>query len=338
VSSPGASAAVPPAPAAPHATARGGRDGHADAALALWMLGLTAIWGLNAVSVKVLTGGVSPVMGATLRNAAAIVLLTGFGLLRGQSFRIRGPVRWHVLFNGVLFAGEFICSYSGARLSSAGHFALFINTSPFVVALGAHFLFPLDRLHPLKALGLLGAFAGIVLLFSDGLLSQRPGVWRGDLLILASALFWGSSTLQVKRFILGRVGPFQLLLAKLLVATPLMLAWSRWREPEPFFAFDATSAWMLAYQAGVVVFFSYLMFIVLLDRYQPSAVQSFTFLTPVWGVLAGALLLGEPLSLYLAGGMLLVGLGLYLIHRPRRKAPPAATAGAGAAGAGGSAP
>ncbi|HEX9843436.1 MAG TPA: hypothetical protein VGC20_11835, partial [bacterium] len=56
-----------------------GRTGRPDASLALWMLGLTAIWGFNAVSVKVLTGGVSPVMGATLRNGVALALLTAFG-------------------------------------------------------------------------------------------------------------------------------------------------------------------------------------------------------------------------------------------------------------------
>jgi drug/metabolite transporter (DMT)-like permease len=334
VTLPGAPAAAAAARPRSDAPPLAGRTGRPDASLALWMLGLTAIWGLNAVSVKVLTGGVSPVMGATLRNGVALALLTAFGLWQGQSFRVRGPVVWQVLLNGCLFAGEFICSYTGARLSNAGHFSLFINTSPFVVAIGAHFLFPLDRLDVRKVVGLLGAFAGVVLLFSDGLIVQGEGVWRGDLLILASAVFWGTSTLHVKRFILGRVRPFQLLYAKLVVATPLMLAFSWWAEPEPFFAFGPTSVLMLAYQGVVVVFFSYLMFIVLLDRYQPSAVQSFVFLTPVWGVCSGIVLLGERLSLYLVCGMALVGLGIYLINRPRR-APPGALAGAAAAAPGG---
>ena len=305
-------------PGAPPSAAPPGRYDRPDAALALWMLGLTAIWGLNAVSVKVLTQGVAPVMGASLRNGAGIVLLTAFGLWRGQSFRIAGPARWHVLLNSALFAGEFICSYSGVRLSNAGHFSLFMNTSPFVVAIGAHFLFPLDRLSAPKLAGLCAAFAGIALLFSDSLLTQAPGVWRGDLLILGSAVFWGVSTLHVKRFILGQVRPFPLLWNKLVLATPMMLAFSHWAEPEPFHGFGATSAAMLAYQALVVVFFSYLMFVTLLDRYQPSALQSFVFLTPIWGVLAGHLLLAERLSGYLAGGMALVGAGLWLVNRPRR--------------------
>ncbi len=299
--------------------ALGERLGRADGALVLWMLLLTSIWGLNSVSVKVLTEGVSPVMGATLRNAIAIALLTAFGLWRGLPFQYRGAVKWHALANGVLFAGEFICSYSGVRLSNAGHFAIFLNTSPFVVAVGAHFLFPQDRLSPRKLLGLVAAFGGIVLLFSDSVLLQGPGVWRGDLLILASAVFWGTSTLHVKRFILGQLTPFQLLYAKLVVSTPLMLAFSWLVEPDPLYAFGARSALMLAYQSGVVVLFSYLMFIVMLDRYQPSAVQSFGFLTPVWGVLAGVLLLEEALSAYLAGGLVLVGLGLYVVNRPPTK-------------------
>ncbi len=320
---PAPATASPPAPPP-------GRYERPDPALVLWMLGLTAIWGFNAVSVKVLTQGVAPVMGASLRNLAAIVLLTAFGLWRGLGFRIAAPARWHVVLNSALFAGEFICSYSGAQLSNAGHFSLFINTSPFVVALGAHFLFPQDRLSALKLVGLCAAFAGVALLFSDGLLVQAPGVWQGDLLILASALLWGASTLHVKRFILGQVRPFPLLWNKLVLATPLMLAFSGWAEPELFFAFGPASAAMLAYQAVVVVFFSHLMFVTLLDRYQPSALLSFVFVTPLWGVLSGHVLLGERLSGYLAGGMALVGAGLYLVNRPRGTRPLPAAVGPGA--------
>lgn len=301
-------------------------DGRPDLALALWMLVLTGIWGVNAVSIKVLTAGVSPVMGATLRNGGALLLLGVYGLARGYSFRCPRAVLGHVAFSSVFFAAEFVMSYTGARLSNAGHFAIFLNTSPFVVAVGAHFLFPQDRFSVGKLLGLLGAFSGVVLLFSDSLRVHPAEVWRGDALILGSAVMWGASTLYVKRFILGHITPFQLLFTRLLIATPLMLAFSRLVEPDPLAGFSSTSLLMLLYQSGAVVFFSYMMFIVLLTRYPPSSVQSFAFMTPVWGVLAGVVLLREPLSPAVLGSMALIGAGLWLVNRPRS---PAAPAGAG---------
>ncbi len=81
---------------------------------------------------------------------------------------------------------------------------------------------------------------------------------------------------------------------------------------------DAHAVAVSSYQGGHVVFFSYMMWMSLLTRYPASGMQSFTFLSPVWGVVAGVILLGESVSLLMALGMALIGLGLYLVNRPRK--------------------
>ena len=68
--------------------------------------------------------------------------------------------------------------------------------------------------------------------------------------------------------------------------------------------------------ASALVFFSYLMWIVLLRIYPAGGIQSLTFMTPVWGVLAGVVLLGESVSVLAASGIALVGFGLYIVNRP----------------------
>ena len=67
--------------------------------------------------------------------------------------------------------------------------------------------------------------------------------------------------------------------------------------------------------------FSYTMFVVLLQRYPASSLQAFTFLTPVWGVLLGGLLLGESITWAVALGMALVAGGVFLVNRQMRPAP-----------------
>ena len=67
----------------------------------------------------------------------------------------------------------------------------------------------------------------------------------------------------------------------------------------------------------VVVVFSYMAWMTLLRVYPASAMQSFTFLTPVWGVLLGAILLGETITVPGVAGLAMVGAGLVLISRPR---------------------
>jgi drug/metabolite transporter (DMT)-like permease len=69
-----------------------------------------------------------------------------------------------------------------------------------------------------------------------------------------------------------------------------------------------------AYQCAVVAFFSYLSWFWLLRRYLAARLSVFSFLTPLFGVLGGVLILGEPLTpaFLLAAG--LVGFGILLVN------------------------
>jgi drug/metabolite transporter (DMT)-like permease len=287
-----------------------------DARLVLWMLLLTAMWGLNAQSIKALTTGMGPLLGAGLRGLVALAALTPYGLLRGESLRYRGRLALHGMVVGVLFGLEFCLFYVGSRFTTGGHVAIFINMAPFFVALGAHYLLPGDRLHRMKSAGLLLAFAGVVTLFSNDLFVVRAGYWVGDAMVLAGAGLWGATTLYIKRTLAGEISAFRVLYVQILVSTPLLLAASLLLEAHPLLGVTPLILANLAFQGLVVVFFSYLMWFVLLERYPASTTQSFTFLSPIWGVSFGALLLGEAVQPLLLAGIALVGLGLYLVSRP----------------------
>jgi drug/metabolite transporter (DMT)-like permease len=72
----------------------------------------------------------------------------------------------------------------------------------------------------------------------------------------------------------------------------------------------------LAYQIIWVAFLTYLTWFWLLRRYPPSQLASFTFLTPLFGVMAGGLLLNEPLTRMLMLALALVASGIFLVNRP----------------------
>jgi drug/metabolite transporter (DMT)-like permease len=293
-----------------------------NAVAVAWMVGLTLIWGVNALSVKVATQGMTPIMAVGLRGALALAILTGYGWWRGERLTF-SRIEWlHGTVNGLIFAVEFVLIYTGARLTSGGHIAIFINTAPFFVAIGAHYLLPGDRLHGLKVLGLTLAMGGIVLMFSDDLVSNtvgspQAGQWRGDLLVFAGACLWGATTLYAKRYMVQRMSAFRILYSQLLVSTPVLLLAAATFERDPFFAVTGVTVAMIVFQAAVAVSFTYLMWTVLLQRYSASAMQSFAFLTPVWGVILGATVLGEDVRALMVAGIALVGLGIALVNRPR---------------------
>ncbi|HEX7926930.1 MAG TPA: DMT family transporter, partial [bacterium] len=211
----------------------------------------------------------------------------------------------------------FVLFYTGARLTTGSHMSIFINMAPFYVAIGAHYLLPNDQLHLVKALGLLMAFLGVVALFSNDVLVQKAGYWRGDVLVLLGAGMWAANTVYVKRTLSYTMSPFRVLYIQILVSTPVLLVIALLTEKDWFFNVTAYTIGALLFQAMVVVVFTYMMWLVLLKRFSATALQSFTFLTPVWGVFFGIVLLGDEAQALMLAGIALVGLGLYLINRPR---------------------
>jgi drug/metabolite transporter (DMT)-like permease len=74
----------------------------------------------------------------------------------------------------------------------------------------------------------------------------------------------------------------------------------------------------LVYQAVIVAFASYLAWFWLLTRYLAGRLAVFSFLTPLFGVAFGVILLAEPLSTAFLGAALLVGAGIVLVNRPTK--------------------
>lgn len=291
-----------------------------DMRLVVWMLGLTAIWGLNAVSIKVVTRGIAPVMAASLRGGLALVCITLYAWWRGESLRFNRAQMLQGALAGLIIGAEGVALYHGARFTNGGHISIFINTAPFFVAGGAHFLLPGEKMHGVRWAGLVLAFAGVVTLFSDQLFIQRSGFWRGDLLVILAACFWASSTLYIRGFLGSRFSALRLMFLRILVSTPLLLAASLLSEPNPFPAAGLAEWGSVLFQGVVVVFFSYMVWVMLLQRYPATALQPFVFLGPFWGVGGGAVLLDEPLSAMLIGSLVLVAGGLFLVNRPTPQA------------------
>jgi drug/metabolite transporter (DMT)-like permease len=75
----------------------------------------------------------------------------------------------------------------------------------------------------------------------------------------------------------------------------------------------------LAYQAVIVAFVSYLLWFWLLTRYTASRLSVFSFLTPLFGVTFGVLLLGESFSARFLIAALLVLSGIALVNAPAKR-------------------
>lgn len=291
---------------------------------------LTAAWGLNMVAVKVGNAGFPPVLQAALRSAIAAVLLWAWCHWRRvplTDWRRPGMLAPTLLI-GTVFAVEFITLYIGLTLTTAARAVVFLYAAPFFVTLGVHFLLPDDRLTPAKAAGLAIAFAGLALAFAD---RAGGGSLPGDLLALAAGALWAATTLMAKVTRLRETRAEFVLQAQLVVSAPLLLAASPLLDVGHAWAPTPLAVGALLYQAVGVAFASYLAWYGLVVRYPASRLAAFSVLAPLWGVAAGALLLGETVGPFFVLAVALVAAGLFLVNRPGAQPMPSTSTPASAA-------
>lgn len=308
------------------------RKTHLDGVAVLTLLMCCALWGLNHSVTKLTLDHLPPLLQAGLRSLGAALLVALWARWRGHSLSMRNGTLTGGLLAGTTFALEFACIFIGLQYTQASRMIVFIYLAPFVVALGMPLVARSERTTPLQLLGLGVAFGGVAWAFAEGLTGPgRPGQeqrWIGDALGLLAALLWGANTLTIRASRLASASPVQTLYYQLAISGPLLVAASLlagevWPAPAQL----GLRPWLLmGFQTVLVTFASYLLWFWLLRRYPATRVTAFTLLTPLFGLLAGVLLLGEPLTLRLGVACAAVVVGIALVNRPPRRVELAAAA------------
>jgi drug/metabolite transporter (DMT)-like permease len=291
------------------------RRHHLDAFAVGLMIFLCAIWGINQVAAKVANQSISPVLQAGLRSAGAALLLWGWAWLRGIPLFERDGTLKAGIGVGLLFAAEFAFIFWGLNYTSASRGVVFLYTAPFVVALGIPFFVPSEKLTRWQGTGMVLAFLGVIAAFAENLAMPTGTQMLGDAMLLMGAIFWGSTTIMVRASSLSNKSASKTLFYQLAVsALALPLASLALGEPG-FTNPTALGLGLLAWQTIIVAFASYLAWFWLIANYPATKLSSFSFLTPLFGTMAGALLLDEPLTPQLLAAMVLVALGIWLVNR-----------------------
>jgi drug/metabolite transporter (DMT)-like permease len=167
----------------------------------------------------------------------------------------------------------------------------------------------------LQWLGILLAFAGIAVAFL-----WRPstvtGAWGsvllGDLLGLLGGMCWGATTVVIRTTRISTLPATQALLYQLTCAFVLLLP-AAWLMGQTTFHSTPMVWGGLAFQAIVVSFASFLVWFWLLRHYLASRLGVFSFMTPLFGVLLGAWLLGESVEPSFLAGASMVLSGIVLV-------------------------
>jgi drug/metabolite transporter (DMT)-like permease len=276
---------------------------------------VTAVgWGLNWPATKFLLAECPPLTARGISGIVASVALASLAASRGETLTVPNHLRWRLMWAAVLNVSAWMGLTTLSLLwLNAGEAATLAYTMPVWTALLA---WPVlgERLVPRRIGALVLGICGIVVLVgANGLhidVAKLPGV----AIVLSAALLFALGTVLSKRWRI-EMSPVALTAWQVGIgAIPLLAASTVLERPHllqmPWFGWAA-----LAYTAVASLGICYLTWFAALRRIEAGTAAIGILLTPIVGVVASALTLGEPLQLPQIASLGLVIAGVVLAVR-----------------------
>lgn len=290
---------------------------------ASWATLCAVLWGGLAVAVRYTQEALPPLATAGFRFAIATALLAVTAPWQGISLAVDARRLLAILPVGLLLYVQIGTFHFGLAHTNSAHGSVLIGSYPVFVALAAHFALRGDRVSWAKLLGLATAFGGLLSIVAGSTratgaaAAADPASLGGDAVILFSSMLIGVNTVLSKRA-LQTVGVYPLLFWSNLLATALFFVTSLAFEAGARWQMTPQAAWGLFYQGVVVAWLCFLIWTALLGRHRASQVSVFGFAQPLCGIAFGVWLRGDPMTLELALGGVLVAAGIVFVARAER--------------------
>ena len=285
---------------------------------AFCLVGFSVLLGINHVVIKVVNSGIQPVLFCGLRSLIAAMFIIIW--MKYKRVPIKFPRSdWKIgIFAGIIFAAEFLFLFLALDYTTVIRNSIIYYSMPLWLTLLAHFLLPDENMTKIKLVGLILAFGGVVWAILSKESENQSYSIIGDLCALGGAIGWAGIILLARGSNFSNIKPEMQLLWMTMVSAPILLLVSLLfgeliREFQLFHIFG------LLFQSIVVVGIGFIFWLWLLSIYPASGVASFAFLTPIFGMIFGWLILNEQLSRDIVIAAILVVMGIYLINRPQKK-------------------
>jgi drug/metabolite transporter (DMT)-like permease len=279
------------------------------------MLVLCGSWAFNQIAVKLALPDIPPMLQATIRSTLALPVLLLVGHLRGVKMFERDGTLGPGLLAGLIFGLEFVLIFQGLLYTSASRAVVFLYTAPFFVALGSY-RFLGERLRGVQWAGLALSFFGVALAIGVPQADVDGKVLLGDLMIVGGGALWAATTIIAKGTNLRFAAPEKVLSYQVAVSIPV-LGLAAWFTGERLTDAPGPLALsLMAYQAIWVVGTTFTLWFALVKAYSASKLSAFTFITPLFGVIASYFIMHDALTAVFGAAAVLVIAGLFLVNRP----------------------
>lgn len=275
------------------------------------LVALAMIWGASFTFYRVLVPALGALPTAALRVLIAGLVLAAWLRVTGVDADVRRHWRAYLFVGVVNSAIPFaLFGYAAHTLTAAVMSVLNASAPLFASLLAVRWLG--ERLDARKLTGIGLGIVGVAMVTGGGVVDGTAAAWWAVAACLAAALAYAISGIWLKRNGQG-VSPYAMAgWSQLFAGFVLLPSMTIARPPGPITVVVVANALGLALLCSAV---AYLLYYRLIRDLGPTRAMTVTFLIPVFGILWGALLLGEPVTLAVIGGTALVVAGTALVLR-----------------------
>jgi drug/metabolite transporter (DMT)-like permease len=277
------------------------------------LLALAAIWGASFIFIRVLAPALGPILTAATRVLIAGVVLVAYCRAIGFDAELARYWRQYLVIGVVNSALPFVL-YAFAALHIPASYSVILNsTTPlFTALLSIPYLG--ERLTWAKIGGLVAGAAGVALVSRAG--PVVPDLWFGAAVAacLSAAICYAASSIYMKKRA-GGAKPLAIAGWSQVFAGVVLLPLVPFAPPP-----GAVTPLIVANVLGLALVCSsiaYVLYYRLIADVGPTRALTVAFLMPAFGMLWGALFLGETITLPMIAGCVLIIAGTGAVLRRR---------------------
>ena len=287
-----------------------------DAFGAIALISFSLLLGINHVVIKIVNLGLNPIFFAGIRSFIAFIFIIMWMKFFNKPIVFNRKYTKISFIAGIIFALEFLFLFLALDFTTVSRNSIIYYSMPLWLTILLFFTKRNEKISLLKFLGLILAFIGVVISitnFKINLILNSPNL-IGDILAFLAALFWALLIIVAKNSSFSKVSPEMQLLWMVMVSGPILTIFSLFIE-DPIRNFQLIHIWGILFQSIIVVAGGFLFWLWLLSKYPASGVASFSFLTPIFTIFFGWLILSEVMTLDFLIAAFLVISGLIFINR-----------------------
>jgi drug/metabolite transporter (DMT)-like permease len=288
---------------------------------AVLFLGLGVAWGIPYLLIKVAVDEISPAQLVLARTGLAALILMPIALARGAVRPLLPRWHWLLMFTAVEIAVPWVLLGSAETRLPSSTTGLLIAAVPLAGLAIAFATGRAERLTPSAWAGLALGIVGVTALVGLDVGGSDLGA-VGEVGVVVVGYAAGPAILSRALEGLPGIGIMaSALTITALVYVPVVLVGDGGPGALP----SGKVIWSVVTLAAICTAAAFMLLFALVSEVGPVRATTITYLNPAVAVVAGALVLDEPVTVWTVIGFALVVTGSYLVNRGGRPAQPAET-------------